>query len=73
MFPEFRDLISQLKTTNPRFQSLFDKHNALDHEIARLEGADGRGGCLETARMKKEKLMIKDELFKILQKESREK
>ncbi len=32
MFPEFRDLISRLKNENPRFMSLFDKHNKLDHE-----------------------------------------
>lgn len=38
MFPEYRDLISRLKNENPRFMSLFDKHNKLDHEIARKEG-----------------------------------
>ena len=43
MFPEYRDLISRLKNENPRFMSLFDKHNKLDHEIARKEGSDGRG------------------------------
>lgn len=40
MFPEYRDLISRLKNENPRFMSLFDKHNKLDHEIARKEGSD---------------------------------
>ncbi|HGA1777603.1 TPA: hypothetical protein ACM6YW_003190, partial [Escherichia coli] len=29
MFPEYRDLISRLKNENPRFMSLFDKHNKL--------------------------------------------
>lgn len=43
MFPEYRDLISRLKSENPRFLSLFEKHNSLDHEISRLEGSDGRG------------------------------
>ena len=37
MFPEYRDLISRLKNENPRFMSLFDKHNKLDHEIARKD------------------------------------
>ncbi len=46
MFPEYRDLISRLKNENPRFMSLFDKHNKLDHEIARKEGSDGRGGTM---------------------------
>lgn len=37
MFPEYRDLISRLKNENPRFMSLFDKHNKLDHEIGFVE------------------------------------
>ncbi|MGD3069430.1 hypothetical protein ACP81U_15970, partial [Escherichia coli] len=34
MFPEYRDLISRLKNENPRFMSLFDKHNKLDRKRA---------------------------------------
>ncbi|QMI05230.1 YdcH family protein [Citrobacter sp. RHB25-C09] len=70
MFPEYRDLISRLKTENPRFLSLFEKHNSLDHEIARLEGSDGRGYSLDVVRLKKQKLQLKDDMLKILQKES---
>ena len=70
MFPEYRDLISRLKTENPRFLSLFEKHNTLDHEIARLEGSDGRGYSLDIVRLKKEKLHLKEDLIRILQKES---
>ncbi|MFV0574434.1 MAG: DUF465 domain-containing protein [Vibrio sp.] len=68
MFPEYRELISQLKTENHRFQSLFDKHNDLDHEITKLE--QGVGSDLEISQLKKEKLQIKDELLKILQTEN---
>ncbi|GJK87723.1 hypothetical protein TUM17567_40180 [Citrobacter amalonaticus] len=50
--------------------SLFEKHNNLDHEIARLEGSDGRGYNLEVVRLKKQKLQLKDDMLKILQKES---
>ncbi|GCU42657.1 hypothetical protein HmCmsJML030_01211 [Escherichia coli] len=70
MFPEYRDLISRLKNENPRFMSLFDKHNKLDQEIARKEGSDGRGYNTEVVRMKKQKLQLKDEMLKILQQES---
>ncbi|XTG34105.1 YdcH family protein [Escherichia coli] len=70
MFPEYRDLISRLKNENPRFMSLFDKHNKLDHGIARKEGSDGRGYNAEVVRMKKQKLQLKDEMLKILQQES---
>ena len=61
---------SRLKNENPRFMSLFDKHNKLDHEIARKEGSDGRGYNAEVVRMKKQKLQLKDEMLKILQQES---
>ena len=70
MFPEYRDLISRLKNENPRFMSLFDKHNKNNPEIARKEGSDGRGYNAEVVRMKKQKLQLKDEMLKILQQES---
>lgn len=60
----------RLKNENPRFMSLFDKHNKLDHEIARKEGSDDRGYNAEVVRMKKQKLQLKDEMLKILQHES---
>ncbi|EAU6886195.1 DUF465 domain-containing protein [Salmonella enterica] len=70
MFPEYRDLISRLKTQHPRFQSLFTRHNELDHEIVRLEGADGHGYSQEVAKLKKEKLQTKDAMYQILLEES---
>ena len=59
MFPEYRDLISRLKSENPRFLSLFEKHNSLD-----------RGYSLDIVRLKKQKLHLKEDLLKILQRES---
>lgn len=65
MFPEYRDLISKLKRTQPRFQSLFEKHNALDHEIIRLEKSNADHD--EIMRLKREKLNLKDKLYVFLQ------
>ncbi|MCQ4966238.1 YdcH family protein [Atlantibacter hermannii] len=70
MFPEYNDLIPRLKAEHPRFESLLAKHNALNQEISRREGANGRGYCEEVARLKKEKLHLKDKIFRILQQES---
>ncbi|BET44110.1 MULTISPECIES: YdcH family protein [Atlantibacter] len=70
MFPEYNDLIPRLKAEHPRFESLLAKHNALNQEISRREGANGRGYCEEVARLKKEKLHLKDQIFRILQQES---
>ena len=37
MFPEYRELISQLKSTDHHFKTLFDRHNALDEKIRKME------------------------------------
>lgn len=66
MFPEYRDLISQLKTTDHHFSRLFDKHNALDQKIKNLESGIEKATDLEIEILKKEKLQLKDELFNIL-------
>ena len=67
MFSDQQALVSQLKDSNPRFQALFDKHNRLDQEIAKLEGPNGAGYNDEVVKLKKEKLHLKDEMQKLLQ------
>jgi uncharacterized protein len=37
MFPEYRDMIQQLREDNPHFSKMFDDHEALDQEICLLE------------------------------------
>jgi len=70
MFPEYRDLITRLKTTDLHFRHLFDKHNELDQQIRNLEAhvdhAHARPETIET--LKKEKLHLKDELYQLLKK-----
>lgn len=67
MFSDQQTLVSQLKDSNPRFQALFDKHNRLNQEIAKLEGPNGAGYNDEVVKLKKEKLHLKDEMQKLLQ------
>lgn len=68
MFPEYRELITRLKTSDLHFRHLFDRHNALDQEIRNLQAhvdhAHARPETLET--LKKEKLRLKDELYQLL-------
>lgn len=73
MFPEYRDLISKLKTSDLHFAKIFDKHNDLDQEIINLENDPVASVSREQEieAMKKEKLALKDELFKILQAHSK--
>ncbi|MDB5741970.1 MAG: hypothetical protein JWR68_285 [Polaromonas sp.] len=66
MFPEYRDLITQLKTTDQHFTRLFDQHNALDQQIQNMESRIEAGTPDEIELLKKEKLQLKDQLYTIL-------
>ena len=70
MFPEYRDLISKLKTEDARFERLFDKHNELDQQIKNMEARIVSASNEEIDIPKKEKLALKDELYQILRKAS---
>ena len=70
MFPEYRDLISQLKTEDRRFERLFNEHNTLDEKIIQLEKHATPAGADEIEVMKKQKLALKDEIYQILRKAS---
>ncbi|NIC41880.1 YdcH family protein [Aquabacterium sp. A08] len=68
MFPEYRDLITQLKGHDHHFTRLFDKHNELDQQIKNMESHIASGSAVEIENLKKEKLQLKDQLYAILQK-----
>lgn len=68
MFHEFRDLITELKSSDRYFQHLFEKHNALDQKIKNMESHLLPGTPEEIEVLKKKKLAIKDELYALLQK-----
>lgn len=70
MFPEYRDLITKLKTTDRHFVHLFDKHNELDEKIKRMENHIESSTPEEIENLKKEKLHLKDQLYSLLQKAS---
>ena len=68
MFPEFRDLITQLKTEDAHFARLFEQHNDLDQRIKNIETHIEIGTPLKVEKLKKEKLRLKDEMYAILKK-----
>lgn len=68
MFPEYRDLIIELKTSDKHFLHHFDKHNALDQKIKNMEAHIEPGTPEEIEVLKKKKLLLKDQLYGILQK-----
>ncbi|SDU02793.1 YdcH family protein [Geopseudomonas guangdongensis] len=66
MFPEYRDLITRLKSEDAHFVRLFDEHNELDQRIKNLEARIELGTAAEIDALKKEKLNLKDQLHEIL-------
>ena len=68
MFPEYRELITQLKTSDAHFLHLFDQHNALDQRIKNMEAHVEPGTSVEIETLKKEKLHLKDQLYVVLRK-----
>ena len=68
MFPEYRDLISKLKTEDHHFRRLFDEHNELDEKIAQMEKQEIPVPDDEIEALKKQKLALKDEIYQILHK-----
>ncbi|MEG9498580.1 YdcH family protein [Mannheimia indoligenes] len=70
MFPEFRDLITELKQSDAHFSRLFDKHNELDQRIKNMEANIEIATHEEVEMLKKEKLHLKDQLYAILKQKS---
>ncbi|MDE2417168.1 MAG: YdcH family protein [Burkholderiales bacterium] len=70
MFPEYRELITKLKTTDHHFTRLFDQHNTLDQKIKNMENHLESGTPDQIENLKKEKLQLKDQLYAILRKAS---
>ena len=66
MLAEYRTEITELKQSNAHFTKTFEKHNKLDHDVKDAE--HGRVGMndFEIEKMKKEKLMLKDEMLKMI-------
>ena len=70
MFPEYRELITQLKTTDHHFGRLFEQHNTLDQKIKNMENGLETASHEQIEIQKKEKLHLKDQLHAILRKAS---
>ena len=71
MFPEHRDLITQLKHSDMHFTRLFDRHNEIDQKVKNIESNIEHATDLDVEKLKKEKLHLKDEIYAILTKASK--
>ncbi len=69
-FPEFSDLIHQLKIKDRHFQHLFEKYNTINKEVLRMEAEAEPVADEILEAEKKKRLLIKDEIYQYLKEKS---
>ncbi|MBL3556957.1 MULTISPECIES: YdcH family protein [Marinobacter] len=69
-FPQFKELIDELKTNDLKFKEHFQQYAELDQEIEGLELRDSPIGDDKLHRMKQKRLQLKDDLYKTLVRKS---
>ena len=65
-FPEYREEIHNLKMTNEQFREFFDAYHKIDREVYRVENNIEPRSDAALEELKKRRLALKDELFKML-------
>ena len=65
-FPEYKDKIHQLKSTNHHFARLFDDYHNVDREVRRMEQSVETVSDDTLEQLKKQRLSLKDELLAML-------
>ncbi|MDX1921791.1 MAG: DUF465 domain-containing protein [Alphaproteobacteria bacterium] len=65
-FPEFKQAIHTLKTTNGHFAKLFEQYNQVNKDILRIETGIETASDEHTETLKKLRLKLKDDLFQSL-------
>ena len=66
-FPEYKDKIHELKTSNPEFAKLFEKYNDIDKEIYRIEMQIENTSDEYAENLKIRRVQLKDQLYTMLQ------
>jgi hypothetical protein len=64
--PEYKDKIHTLKMTNAHFARLFEEYHSLGRDILRFEKAEPPTSDDHLEALKKQRLVLKDELFLLL-------
>lgn len=66
MLHEHKEEIHELKMSNAHFAKIFEKHNELDKKVEDAEADRIILTDVELERLKKEKLLLKDEAYKMI-------
>ena len=65
-FPEYREAIRKLKSSNLHFARLSDEYDEVDHEILRIETGIESSSDEYLDERKKIRLHLKDHLFQMI-------
>jgi len=65
-FPEYREAIHELKTSNAHFRRLFDEYHRVDREVVRIEEDIEPASDSVAEGLKKKRLQLKDDLHRML-------
>lgn len=66
MLHEYKNEIHELKMSNAHFAKVFEKHNELDKQVENAEENRIILTDVELENLKKEKLLLKDEAYKMI-------
>ncbi|AOY87761.1 hypothetical protein BKP64_06005 [Marinobacter salinus] len=69
-FPQYKDLIDELRANDLKFSEKFKKYAELDQEIEGLERRGAPVGDDKLHRMKQQRAQLKDDLYQTLTKNS---
>lgn len=65
-FPEYRDVIQQLRDSNGEFARLYEEYEALDDEILKIEQNVEPVSDFYAEDLKKRRVHLKDQLYFML-------
>ena len=66
MLHEYKEEIHALKMSNAHFAKIFNQHNDLDKQVEHAERGDTPMTDIALENLKKEKLLLKDEAYKMI-------
>jgi uncharacterized protein YdcH (DUF465 family) len=67
-FPEMREQIHRMKTSDQHFAKLFAEYDTVEHGVHRIESGAEAASDERLEALKKQRLSLKDELFALLKK-----
>jgi len=63
-FPEMRERIHIMKSSNMHFSKLFNEYDAIEHSVHRIESGAVAASDVRLQSLKKQRLLLKDSLLK---------